>query len=91
MHGIHHSDRLNETNSNWSSLLSWWDYLHRTILLNVPQPEITIGVPAYSEASDVTTGRMLLLPFIRQRNDFHLVDGTLAIREHEQGNESLAP
>jgi hypothetical protein len=29
-------------------LLSWWDYLHRTILLNVPQAEITIGVPAYA-------------------------------------------
>jgi len=91
MHGIHHSDRLNETNSNWSSLLSWWDYLHRTILLNVPQPGITIGVPAYSEASDVTIGKMLVVPFIRQRRDFHLVDGKLAIREHEQGNGSLVP
>jgi sterol desaturase/sphingolipid hydroxylase (fatty acid hydroxylase superfamily) len=80
MHGIHHSDRLNETNSNWSSLLSWWDYLHRTILLSVPQPEITIGVPAYAKASDVTIGKMLLLPFIRQRRDFHRIDGTLAIR-----------
>ena len=89
MHGIHHSDRLNESNSNWSNLLSCWDYLHRTILLNVPQPDITIGVPAYSEASDVTIGRMLLLPFVRQRRDFHLIDGTLAIREHEPGNKSL--
>jgi sterol desaturase/sphingolipid hydroxylase (fatty acid hydroxylase superfamily) len=81
MHGIHHSDRLNETNTNWSSLISWWDYLHRTILLNVPQQKITIGVPAYSDASDVTIRRMLVLPFIRQRRDFHRVDGTLAIRD----------
>lgn len=81
MHGIHHSDQLNETNTNWSSLISWWDYLHRTILLNVPQHEVTIGVPAYSEASEVTIGRMLILPFIRQRRDFHRIDGTLAIRE----------
>jgi sterol desaturase/sphingolipid hydroxylase (fatty acid hydroxylase superfamily) len=91
MHGIHHSDSLNETNSNWSSLISWWDYLHRTILLSVPQKRITIGVPAYSEASDVTIGRMLVLPFIRQRRDFHRIDGTLSIREHEPGSESLAP
>jgi sterol desaturase/sphingolipid hydroxylase (fatty acid hydroxylase superfamily) len=89
MHGIHHSDRLNESNSNWSNLLSCWDYLHRTILLNVPQHEVTIGVPAYSEASDVTIGRMLVLPFVRQRRDFHRIDGTLATREHEQGNKSL--
>ena len=70
MHGIHHSDRLNETDSNWSSLLSAWDYLHRTILLDVPQPEITIGVPAYGDPSDVTLGKMLLLPFRRQRRDW---------------------
>jgi sterol desaturase/sphingolipid hydroxylase (fatty acid hydroxylase superfamily) len=89
MHGIHHSDRFNETNTNWSSLLSWWDYLHGTILLNVPQDEITIGVPAYSDASDVTIGKILLLPFRRQRRDFHLTDGTPAIREHEQANTSL--
>lgn len=81
MHGIHHSDRLNETNTNWSSLVSWWDYLHGTILLNVPQAEITIGVPAYSAPSDVTIGKILLLPFKRQRRDFHLADGRLAVRE----------
>jgi sterol desaturase/sphingolipid hydroxylase (fatty acid hydroxylase superfamily) len=82
MHGIHHSDRLNETNTNWSSLLSWWDYLHGTLLLDVPQAEITIGVPAYSAASDVTIGKILLLPFTRQRRDFHLPDGQLALGEH---------
>src|SRR3984893_9959793 len=42
MHGIHHSDYLNETNTNWSSLLSAWDYLHRTIRLDVPQQAIQI-------------------------------------------------
>src|SRR5207245_166034 len=71
MHGIHHSDRLNETNSNWSSLLSVWDYIHGTMVLNVPQPEITIGVPAYQHPAEVTIGKVLLLPFKRQRRDFH--------------------
>jgi sterol desaturase/sphingolipid hydroxylase (fatty acid hydroxylase superfamily) len=70
MHGIHHSDRLNETNSNWSSLFSCWDYLHRTILLNVPQESVTIGVPAYQRADDVTIGKVLVLPFVRQRDDW---------------------
>jgi sterol desaturase/sphingolipid hydroxylase (fatty acid hydroxylase superfamily) len=80
MHGIHHSDRLNEANSNWSSLLSCWDFLHRTMVLAVPQSEVTIGVPAYHVASDVTIGRILVLPFKKQRRDFHLSDGSLSIR-----------
>ena len=90
MHGIHHSDRLNETNSNWSSLFSWWDHLHRTILLGIPQDEVTIGVPAYENASDVTIGRILLLPFMRQRRDFHLSDGSISTRSHESVRDLLA-
>jgi sterol desaturase/sphingolipid hydroxylase (fatty acid hydroxylase superfamily) len=70
MHGIHHSDRLAETDSNWSNLLSAWDYLHRTMRFDVPQPEITIGVPAYGDAADVTVGKMLVNPFRRQRRDW---------------------
>jgi len=85
MHGIHHSDRLNETNSNWSSLLSLWDYVHGTILLNVAQPEITIGVPAYRHPSEVTIGKILLSPFRRQRRDWQLPDGSLSIRSHVEG------
>jgi len=45
MHGIHHSEVASETDSNWSSLLSWWDWLHGTMNLDVPQDEITIGLP----------------------------------------------
>jgi len=91
MHGIHHSDRLNEANSNWSNLFSWWDYLHGTILLNVPQPHLTVGVPAYSQESEVTVGKILSLPFRRQRRDFHRGDGRLALRQHEPGNAALMP
>lgn len=81
MHGIHHSDVMNETNSNWSSLLSCWDYLHGTMRLDVPQSSITIGVPAYREPREVTIGKILLLPFIRQRDDWRRADGALSIRE----------
>jgi sterol desaturase/sphingolipid hydroxylase (fatty acid hydroxylase superfamily) len=70
MHGIHHSDREDESNSNWSSLLSVWDVLHRTFRFDVPQERLTIGVPAYRETRDVTIGKALLLPFRRQRNDW---------------------
>ncbi|HVT42806.1 MAG TPA: sterol desaturase family protein [Thermoanaerobaculia bacterium] len=75
MHGIHHSAVRNETNSNWSSILSWWDYLHRTMRLDVPHDSITIGVPAYLDPRDVTIGRILALPFVRQRDDWRREDG----------------
>ena len=91
MHGIHHSNRVNETNSNWSSLLSWWDYAHRTILLNVPHDTITIGVAAYGDPSEVTIGRILMLPFRRQRDDWRLPDGEISRREHRPIPQELAP
>lgn len=82
MHGIHHSDRLEETNSNWSSLLSVWDFLHRTLRLEVPQERIVIGVPAYDSPTDVTIGKMLLLPFRRQRSDWSKGSSRAEISRH---------
>jgi sterol desaturase/sphingolipid hydroxylase (fatty acid hydroxylase superfamily) len=75
MHGIHHSDREGETNSNWSSFLSIWDYAHRTARLNVPQQAIVIGVPAYGHPADVTIGKVLTMPFRRQRADWRYALG----------------
>ena len=70
MHGIHHSAREEETNSNWSSILSVWDLLHRTFRFDVPDERIVIGVPAYQDPRDVTIGRVLMMPFRRQREDW---------------------
>jgi len=70
MHGIHHSIRREETDSNWSSLFTVWDFLHRTFRFDVPDEKIVIGVPAYQDSSAVTIGRMLTLPFRRQRDDW---------------------
>lgn len=75
MHGIHHSDVYAETNSNWSSLLSVWDRLHRTLHLAVPQQQIRIGVPAFHVPARVTIGKILMLPFVRQGADWQRVDG----------------
>jgi sterol desaturase/sphingolipid hydroxylase (fatty acid hydroxylase superfamily) len=63
MHGIHHSVLRGETESNWSSGLSVWDWLHRTLRLNVPQLEITIGVPGFQSVGDVGLAKMIALPF----------------------------
>lgn len=83
MHGIHHSQVREETNSNYSVVLSWWDRLHRTLRLNVPQSRIVIGVPAYSAPEDNRLPRLLSMPFRRQR-DYWMRDGERVRREPEE-------
>jgi sterol desaturase/sphingolipid hydroxylase (fatty acid hydroxylase superfamily) len=72
MHGIHHAQREEWTNSNWSSILTCWDFLHRT-MRRVPDEEIVIGVPAYADPTEVTIGRILTLPFRRRGDDWENV------------------
>jgi hypothetical protein len=67
MHGIHHSTVRGETDANWSSGFTLWDRVHGTLRLDVPQEEITIGVPAYQTHADVGLARILALPLVHQR------------------------
>lgn len=67
MHGIHHSMKNRETNSNFSIIFSFWDKLHNTIRLNINQKEIIIGVPVYPDEHELTTGKLLKLPFTKIR------------------------
>jgi sterol desaturase/sphingolipid hydroxylase (fatty acid hydroxylase superfamily) len=77
MHGVHHSHFRNETNSNYSTVFSWWDRLHRSIRLNVQQREIQIGVPAYSLPEDNRPGNLLSMPFHNQRPYWRRPNGTI--------------
>jgi sterol desaturase/sphingolipid hydroxylase (fatty acid hydroxylase superfamily) len=81
MHGIHHSQVREETSSNYSVVLSWWDLLHRTLRLNVPQARIVIGVPAYSRPEDNRFWPLLTLPFRRQRDYWTRLDGSRVERD----------
>lgn len=63
MHGIHHSVIREETDSNYSVIFSFWDRIHRTIRLNVPQGSIVTGVPSYSDPDELTVAQLLALPF----------------------------
>src|SRR5439155_16852418 len=77
MHGIHHSIVPEEQNSNWSSGLTVWDWLHGTLRLNVPQGEIVIGVAAFRNPQEVALPEVLAMPFERQRDSWRLPgDGT---------------
>lgn len=81
MHGIHHSQVRDETNSNYSVVFSWWDRLHRTLGLNIPQSDIVIGIPAYADPADNRILNNLLLPFRRQRDYWRRLDGTPVERD----------
>lgn len=67
MHGIHHSMVPEETNSNWSSGLTAWDWLHGTLRLNVAQHAIAIGVATHRRPEEVTLGKSLEVPFVCRR------------------------
>lgn len=70
MHGIHHSIVRNEQQSNLSSGLTVWDYLHRTLRTDIPQSQIVIGVPAYLNPRDVRLAPVLSMPFGEQRDSW---------------------
>jgi len=83
MHGVHHSQFMNETNSNYSTVFSWWDIIHKTIRLNIPQNKIIIGVPAYSIQKDNTLVNAFMLPFKKQREYWKSSDDLLIQRDVE--------
>jgi sterol desaturase/sphingolipid hydroxylase (fatty acid hydroxylase superfamily) len=89
MHGIHHSQVREETNSNYSVVLSWWDRLHRSLRLNVPQSRIVIGVPGYSAPEDNQLRRLLSMPFRKQRDYWKGPGGERIQREPEDLGPNL--
>jgi sterol desaturase/sphingolipid hydroxylase (fatty acid hydroxylase superfamily) len=65
MHGIHHSAEPDEMNTNWSSGFSFWDRLHGTLRLNIPQAEVAIGLPEHRPGARLTLAGLLAMPFRR--------------------------
>ncbi len=82
MHGIHHSQTEQQTNSNYSTVFSWWDRLHRSFEGHVPQADIVIGVPAYTDQDGESLVRCLLLPFTKQRDYWRKPE---AVRPNQDG------
>ena len=90
MHGIHHSNYKEETNSNYSTVFSFWDRFHKTIKLNIPQSEIIIGVPGYSNQDDNSIISALTSPFKKQKNYWEIDDKSFIKRKHHNtANNSL--
>ena len=63
LHGIHHSIAPSEVNSNWSSGLTAWDWLHATLRTEAPQDGLTLGVHGFLDDERNTVRNSLALPF----------------------------
>jgi sterol desaturase/sphingolipid hydroxylase (fatty acid hydroxylase superfamily) len=90
MHGIHHSQVQRENNSNYGVVFPWWDRVHRTLGLNIPQAEIAIGIAGYSQPDDNQLRNALLMPFRKQRDYWRRSDGTVVEREKAPVEENCA-
>jgi len=89
VHGIHHSIVQKETDSNFGTILTLWDRLHRSLRLDIPQKEITIGVPSHRDFSELGIGGTLLVPFKRPRS-WALPNGVVPERKIEENKNILA-
>lgn len=89
MHGIHHSQVPEESNSNYSVVFPWWDRLHQTLRLNVPASEIAIRIPAYTQSEDNKILNILSMPFKKQRNYWCKPDQTLVKKNPSDLGENL--
>jgi sterol desaturase/sphingolipid hydroxylase (fatty acid hydroxylase superfamily) len=87
MHGIHHSAMRSETNSNYSVVFRWWDWLHRSLHLNVKHADITIGVPAYREMPDNRFWKLMAMPFTKQREYWRWPSGEISIARTREADK----
>ena len=76
MHGIHHSVVSEEVGSNFSVVFRWWDAIHRTLKLNVPQRDIIIGVAGYLSPEHNRPWPLVVLPLRFSKNYWLWPDGT---------------
>jgi sterol desaturase/sphingolipid hydroxylase (fatty acid hydroxylase superfamily) len=65
MHRIHHSVVIKERNTNYGTIFSLWDRFLGTLLSNVNQARIRIGVGAYQNSDKLSLHHLLAMPFTR--------------------------
>ncbi len=69
MHGIHHSVKPKEMDTNYSSILTIWDRLFGTLKLNVPQKKVRIGLVCFTKKKYTSPLNALMVPFRSKRGD----------------------
>lgn len=66
MHRIHHSVVIKERDSNYGIILSVWDRILGTLLTNIDQTEIRIGVGSYQKQEKLNFHHLLIMPLTRR-------------------------
>jgi sterol desaturase/sphingolipid hydroxylase (fatty acid hydroxylase superfamily) len=68
MHKVHHSEIRRETDSNYTSMFSFWDRLFRSFLIRETTRDVDFGVAAPPEEDTQSLSTLLASPF-RYRRD----------------------
>jgi len=69
MHKVHHSRWQPETDSNYSSLFSFWDRIFRSFRLSRDFRSIRIGLDEYSAPEDQTLKGIILTPLNKKKRE----------------------
>ena len=65
LHRIHHSVRIRERDSNYGVIFSIWDRMFGTLITEVEQEKIVIGIGSHRDIGKLGFWRLLALPFTR--------------------------
>ena len=65
MHRIHHSVVIKERDTNYGTIFSLWDRSLGTLLKNVNQEKIRIGVGAYPKPEKLNFHQLIAMPFTK--------------------------
>jgi len=68
MHRIHHSVVIKERNTNYGTIFSLWDRWLGTLLWEVDQASLKIGVGGHYDEKKLGLGHLLVMPFTRYVN-----------------------
>jgi sterol desaturase/sphingolipid hydroxylase (fatty acid hydroxylase superfamily) len=68
MHRIHHTPTRDDTNSNYGTILTVWDWLFETLRRHSPDPVSSFGVEALRDPQSLGIKRLLILPFTLPRS-----------------------
>lgn len=69
MHKVHHSDFRPETDSNYSTVFSWWDWLAGTFRMRADPKTLVFGLKEFTDRSWQTWSGMWKTPFVEPRGE----------------------
>lgn len=80
MHKVHHSRRRPETDSNYSSLFSFWDRIGRSFRHKPDLRELRLGLDEFDEPHDHTVTGMLRAPLQERPRESNRAEDEVASR-----------